>query len=58
MERSNPEFGENSPIKYEEIDHYMSPISSKINRQSYEPSTENHKLNLIQDILERFWTIS
>ena len=29
MERLNPEFGEDWPTEYEEIDHYMSPISSK-----------------------------
>ena len=32
MERLNPEFGEDWPTEYEEIDHYLTPISSKIVR--------------------------
>ena len=33
MERLNPEFDEDWPTEYEEIDHYLTPISSKIVRE-------------------------
>ena len=32
MERLNLEYGEDWPTEYEEIDHYLTPISSKIVR--------------------------